>query len=63
MPLDPRIIEWVAPAVAMAALESGVARGSIADIGGSVEAYREILRKRMAAARARSLAHCESYMK
>ena len=63
MPLDPRIIEWVAPAVAMAALESGVARGTIDDIGGSVEAYRAMLRTRMAAARARGLAHCESYTK
>lgn len=63
LPLDPRIIEWVAPAVAMAAIESGVARGSIDDIGGSVEAYRAMLRARMAAARARGLAHCESYLK
>ena len=32
-------------------------------IGGSVEAYRAMLRTRMAAARARGLAHCESYTK
>ncbi len=47
----------------MSALESGVARGTIDDIGGSVEAYRAMLRTRMAAARARGLAHCESYTK
>ncbi len=61
MPLDPRIIEWVAPAVAVAAIDSGVARGSMDDIGGSVEAYRNILRERMARARARMSAHCRSY--
>ena len=61
MPLDPRIIEWVAPAVAKAAIDSGVARGSMDDIGGSVEAYRGILRERMARAKARMSAHCRSY--
>ena len=61
MPLDPRIIEWVAPAVARAAIDSGVARGSMDDIGGSVEAYRGILRERMARAKVRMNAHCRSY--
>ena len=37
-PLDPRVLLWVAPAVANAALESGVARRNI-----DVETYRAIL--------------------
>lgn len=60
-PLDPRIIEWVSPAVAQAAIDSGVARGSMEDLGGSIEAYRARLRERMARARERALAHCKSY--
>ena len=63
MPLDPRIIEWVAPAVASAAVESGVARGSMEDIGGSVEAYRVMLRERMSKARARMASYWEGYNK
>ncbi len=42
-PTDPRLIETVAPAVARAAMESGVARKSIQDW----EKYKEELRKRM----------------
>ena len=42
-PLDPRLIYHVAPAVAKAAMESGVARTSIYDW----DAYKEILRERM----------------
>ncbi len=38
-PFDPRVLLWVAPAVASAAMESGVARRPIADIA----AYRESL--------------------
>jgi len=60
-PLDPRLIEWVSPAVAQAALDSGVARGSIDDIGGSLDAYRVRLRERMAAAQARHITHCKTY--
>ena len=63
MPLDPRIIEWVAPAVAKAAVDSGVARGSMEDIGGSVEAYRAMLRERMNKAKARMASYWESYNK
>jgi malate dehydrogenase (oxaloacetate-decarboxylating)(NADP+) len=37
-PLDPRVLLWVAPAIAKAAMESGVARRSI-----DLEAYREEL--------------------
>ena len=42
-PLDPRLIFHVAPAVAKAAMDSGVARGSIEDW----EAYKESLKERM----------------
>ncbi len=42
-PLDPRLIYYVAPAVARAAMESGVARFSITDW----EAYKESLKERM----------------
>jgi len=42
-PLDPRLIFHVAPAVAKAAIDSGVARGSIEDW----ESYKESLKERM----------------
>ncbi|MCP4310033.1 MAG: NADP-dependent malic enzyme [Bacteroidetes bacterium] len=42
-PLDPRLIYRLAPAVARAAMETGVARSSITDW----EAYEEILKERM----------------
>jgi malate dehydrogenase (oxaloacetate-decarboxylating)(NADP+) len=42
-PLDPRLITRVAPAVAKAAMDSGVARTRIEDF----EKYQEILRKRL----------------
>ncbi len=42
-PLDPRLIYWVAPAVAKAAMDSGVARKPITDW----ETYKEELRKRL----------------
>lgn len=42
-PLDPRLIEFVAPAVAKAAIESGVARKTITDW----DEYKEELRERM----------------
>ncbi|MFN8373026.1 MAG: NADP-dependent malic enzyme [Anaerolineae bacterium] len=40
-PLDPRVLLWVAPAVAQAAIDSGVARRNL-----NVEAYREELIRR-----------------
>lgn len=55
-PLDPRLIEWVAGAVAEAAVKSGVARLQI-DLPG----YRAALRARMEAARARREALVASY--
>lgn len=42
-PFDPRVLLWVAPAVARAAAESGVARHPIADL----EAYRQALEQKM----------------
>lgn len=42
-PLDPRLIEYIAPAVAKAAIDSGVAQIEITDW----EAYKEELRERM----------------
>lgn len=54
--LDPRVIEWVAPAVAEAAMRTGVARLTI-----DLEAYKVQLRERMVAARARIGAFIDSY--
>ncbi|HEX4823062.1 MAG TPA: phosphate acyltransferase, partial [Candidatus Polarisedimenticolaceae bacterium] len=42
-PLDPRVLLWLAPAVAKAAMESGVARKPIADL----VAYRDALESRL----------------
>lgn len=42
-PVDPRVLPWVAPAVAQAAQECGVARHPIADLG----AYQSTLVRRM----------------
>ncbi len=46
-PLDPRVLLWEAPAVAKAAMETGVARTQIEDL----EAYRENLEARLGKAR------------
>jgi malate dehydrogenase (oxaloacetate-decarboxylating)(NADP+) len=45
-PLDPRVLLWVAPAVAQAAMESGVARRAL-----DIEKYREVLESRLGGAR------------
>lgn len=58
-PLDPRIIEWETPAVAKAAMESGVAKRPLADL----DAYTRGLPARVAAARGRAEALYESYLK
>jgi malate dehydrogenase (oxaloacetate-decarboxylating)(NADP+) len=42
-PFDPRVLLWVAPAVARAAVDTGVARRTLP--GGSVEAYRARLER------------------
>lgn len=49
-PFDPRLIEWLTPAVAQAAMDTGVARAPIADMA----AYRSALRERIAKAQART---------
>jgi malate dehydrogenase (oxaloacetate-decarboxylating)(NADP+) len=43
VPFDPRLISWVPPAVAKAAMDTGVARKPIVDMDG----YRETLRSRL----------------
>jgi len=57
-PIDPRIIEWECPAVAQAAMISGVAQSPIRDM----EAYTLELRKRIAAARERVSGVVRSYL-
>lgn len=57
-PLDPRIIEWETPAVARAAMESGVSTRPIEDL----DAYRRGLTARVKAAHARAAALYESYV-
>ena len=42
-PFDPRVLSWVAPAVAKAAMDSGVARSKIK----SIPVYKELLERRM----------------
>lgn len=56
-PLDPRVLEWETPAVAKAAMNSGVASAPIQDL----DAYAIQLRDRIAASRKRINAFVESY--
>ena len=58
-PLDPRILTWVTPAVAKAAMETGVARKPIADL----DAYAESLKKRVADSQARIKTFMQDYYK
>lgn len=58
-PLDPRIIEWETPAVAQAAMDSGVATRPITDM----DAYRKKLVERVNKCRARSADLYASYVK
>lgn len=58
-PLDPRIIEWETPAVAQAAMDSGIATRPIADM----EAYRKSLVLRVNKCRERSANLYASYVK
>lgn len=44
-PFDPRVLLWVAPAVAKAAEESGVARAPIQDIGAYLQRLERLLEK------------------
>ncbi|MDE5833424.1 MAG: malate dehydrogenase [Desulfovibrio sp.] len=57
-PLDPRILEWETPAVAKAAMESGVATRPIQDLS----AYRDGLAERVKKARERAAALYQSYL-
>lgn len=57
-PLDPRIIEWETPAVAQAAMDSGIASRPIKDM----DAYRKQLVARVNACRARADALQKSYL-
>ncbi len=56
-PFDPRLIEWVAPAIAQAAMDSGVATKPIQDM----EAYKVSLRKRIEKVIERATSLGESY--
>ncbi|TVM17860.1 malate dehydrogenase [Oceanidesulfovibrio indonesiensis] len=56
-PLDPRMLEWETPAVAKAAMDSGVASTTIEDL----DAYAIQLRDRIATSRKRINAFVESY--
>jgi malate dehydrogenase (oxaloacetate-decarboxylating)(NADP+) len=56
-PLDPRVLEWETPAVAKAAMDTGVAKSPITDL----EAYKNSLRERIAAARQRINTFVKSY--
>ncbi|MFW5837452.1 MAG: malic enzyme-like NAD(P)-binding protein [Desulfovibrionaceae bacterium] len=55
--LDRRVVEWVAPAVAQAAMDTGVARFDITDMDG----YKAALRKRLDDGRRRNRAFVQSY--
>lgn len=57
-PFDPRIIEWVTPAVAKAAMDSGIAARPISDL----EAYKLGLSARVKKARERAAALYKSYL-
>lgn len=57
-PLDPRLIEWITPAVAQAAMDTGVARAPIADM----EAYKNALRQRVAKSRQRAQSVAASFL-
>ena len=56
-PFDPRLIEWLPPAVAQAAMDTGVARKPIEDM----DVYKASLRVRIQKAQGRANALIESY--
>jgi malate dehydrogenase (oxaloacetate-decarboxylating)(NADP+) len=56
-PLDPRILVWETPAVAQAAMDSGIASRPVADM----DAYRKALAARVDAVRGRAKALVDSY--
>jgi len=54
--LDPRVLEWVAPAVAQAAMDSGVATIKL-----DIKQYKKDLRERMTASKARTKMIVDSF--
>jgi len=56
-PLDPRVLEWEVPAVAQAAMDTGVATLPIKDM----EAYKEDLKQRITASHDRIAPFVKSY--
>jgi malate dehydrogenase (oxaloacetate-decarboxylating)(NADP+) len=54
--LDTRLLEWEAPAVAKAAMETGVAQVKL-----NLETYRQDLKKRLADSHSRTSDYCKSY--
>lgn len=58
-PLDPRLIDWQCPAVAQAAMISGVAQSPIRDM----EAYRTELRRRIVEVNKRTRSLVDSYVR
>ncbi len=56
-PIDTRLVEWIAPAVAQAAMDEGLARAPIADMA----AYKNGLRARVLASQKRNAMLVESY--
>ena len=56
-PFDPRLVEWLPPAVAQAAMDTGVARKPIEDM----DAYKAGLRDRVRKAQGRAVSLIESY--
>ena len=56
-PFDPRLVEWLPPAVAQAAMDTGVARKPIEDM----DAYKASLRDRVRKAQGRAMSLIESY--
>jgi malate dehydrogenase (oxaloacetate-decarboxylating)(NADP+) len=56
-PLDPRVLEWEVPAVAQAAMDTGVATMPIQDM----EAYKQSLKQRISASHERIAPFVASY--
>jgi len=55
-PLDPRVLTWLAPAVAQAAMDTGVAKITL-----DIEQYKKDLEARMVASKARTKAVVDSF--
>ncbi len=55
-PIDPRVLTWLAPAVAKAAMDTGVAKIQL-----DLDEYKKELETRMAASKARTKAVVDSF--